>query len=101
MLLISGYMQPSKNYYIKVKDNKSFEGFELYYKDKCISLKYQVDNRGKFKWSNCNSLLECISYADGTHMSRFTKYKIMNYFSAWLEGNDYLSKDVTIPLEKL
>lgn len=101
ILLINAYTQPSKNYYIKIKNENSFEGFELYYKEKLIDLKYEIDKNGKFKWPNSKAKLECISYLDGTNMSNFTKYKIINYFSTWLQENDYLSKDVVIKIEKL
>ena len=101
LLLISPYTQNSNNYYIKVKNSNSFEGFELYYKQKKIDIKFSTDQEGKFKWANNNSKLECISYSDNTKMNNFTKYRIINYFSAWLLDNDYLSKDVTITFEKL
>lgn len=101
ILLISPYTQNSNNYYIKVQHNNSFEGFELYYKQKRIDLKYLTDNEGKFKWANNNAKLKCISYFDGTKMSNFTKYRIINYFSTWLNDNNYLSKDVTLTFEEL
>lgn len=99
--LISAYTQRSKNYYIKVQNPNSFENIELYYKKKRVNLKYLVDNEGKFKWANNEAKLECVSYYDGTNMSNFTKYRILNYFSAWLLDNDYLSKEVTVSFEKL
>lgn len=101
LLLISAYTQNSNNYYIKVKTDDSFEGFELYYKKRKIALKFFIDNEGKFKWANNNSKLKCISYFDGTKMRNFTKYRIINYFSAWLLENDYLSKDVSVTFESL
>lgn len=101
LLLISAYTQSKNNYYIKIKNENSFEGFELYYKKKRINIKFEVDKYGKFKWSNNNAKLKCVSYFDGTKMSNFTKYRIINYFSAWLLENDYLSKDVTVTFEKL
>ena len=101
LLLISAYTQNSNNYYIKVKTDDSFEVFELYYKQKKIALKFFIDNEGKFKWANNNSKLKCISYFDGTKMRNFTKYRIINYFSAWLLENDYLSKDVSVTLASL
>lgn len=101
ILLISAYTQNSNNYYIKFKNQNSFEGIELYYKKKQINLKFLVDQEGKFKWANNNSKLKCVSYFDGSHMSNFTKYRIINYFSAWLLENDYLSKEVTVTFEKI
>ena len=101
LILISPYTQNSNNYIIKVKNENSFEGFELYYKQKRVELKYQVDKEGKFKWANNNAKLKCISYLDNSTMNNFTKYRILNYFSAWLLDNDYLSKDVTVTFEKL
>lgn len=101
LLLISAYTQNSNNYYIQVKTKDSFEGFELYYKKKKIDLKFSVDNEGKFKWANNNAKLKCISYSDGTKMGNFTKYRIINYFSAWLLENDYLSKEVSVTFESL
>ena len=59
------------------------------------------DKYGKFKWSNNNAKLKCVSYFDGTKMSNFTKYRIINYFSAWLLENDYLSKEVSVTFESL
>lgn len=101
VLLISAYTQSSKNYYIKVHKEDSFEGFELYYKKKKVELLFQVDEEGKFKWANNHSKLKCISYSDGTSMHNFTKYRIINYFSAWLLENDYLSKEATVTFEEL
>ena len=101
ILLISAYTQNSNNYYIKIKNENSFEGFELYYKKKRIDIKFCVDKEGKFKWANNNSKLKCVSYYDGTKMSNFTKYRIINYFSSWLLENDYLSKEVSVTFEKL
>lgn len=101
LLLISAYTQNSNNYYIKFKNQNSFEGIELYYKKKRINLKFLVDQEGKFKWANNNSKLKCVSYFDESHMSNFTKYRIINYFSAWLLENDYLSKEVTVTFEKI
>ena len=101
LLLISAYTQNSNNYYIKVKAENSFEGFELYYKQRKVELKFDVDEEGKFRWSNDKSKLKCISYSDGTNMSNFTKYRIINYFSSWLLENDYLSKDVSVTFEEL
>ena len=101
LLLISAYTQNPNNYYIKVKSENSFEGIELYYKKKRVNLKFLVDQEGKFKWANNKSKLECVSYFDGTKMSNFTKYRIINYFSAWLLENDSLSKDVTVTFEKI
>ena len=43
LLLISAYTQNSNNYYIKVKAENSFEGFELYYKQRKVELKFDVD----------------------------------------------------------
>ena len=83
------------------KNENSFEGFELYYKKKRIDIKFSVDKEGKFKWANNNSKLKCVSYYDGTKMSNFTRYRIINYFSSWLLENDYLSKDVTVTFEKI
>lgn len=40
-------------------------------------------------------------YDDGSKMSNFTKYRIINYFTAWLLDNDYLSKEVTTTFEEL
>ncbi|MBP3461114.1 MAG: hypothetical protein J6K21_01715 [Bacilli bacterium] len=39
LLLISAYTKNQNNYYIKVKNENSFEGFELYYKKKRIKRK--------------------------------------------------------------
>ena len=101
LLLISAYTQNSNNYYIKTKKEDSFEGFELYYKKKKVELNFCIDKEGKFKWANNNFKLKCISYFDGTNMSNFTKYRIINYFSSWLVENDYLSKDVSVTFESL
>lgn len=101
LILISPYTQNSNNYYIKVKNSNSFKGFELYYKQKKIDMKFTTDQEGKFKWANNDAKLECISYCDNTKMSNFTKYRIINYFSTWLLDNNYLSKDVTVTFEKL
>lgn len=56
---------------------------------------------GKIAFSNNSSKLSCIEYADGTRMSNFVKYKIINYFSKWLNDNNLLSSEITTTFEQL
>lgn len=101
LFLISPYTQNSNNYYIKVQNENSFEGFELFYKKRKVELKYLVDKEGKFKFENDTNKLNSVSYSDGTKMSNFIKYRIINYFAAWLMDNNYLSEEVTVSFEEL
>lgn len=99
LLLISPYTQKSKNYYIEFESDNSLNNFKLIYKKKLVALQYRIDNNGKIAFSNNNNKLSCISYADGSKMSNFTKYKIINYFTKWLTDNDLISDEVTSTLE--
>lgn len=100
-LLISPYTQNSKNYYIEFNKNDSKIDFKLSYKGKLVDIKHKIDNDGKICFSNNSSKLSCISYADNSKMSNFTKYKIINYFTKWLSDNDLLSNSVTVTFEEL
>lgn len=101
LLLISPYTQSSKNYYIKFESENTLAGFKLFYKNKQVSIQYKIDNNGKIAFSNNASKLSCISYADGTKMSNLTKYKIINYFSKWLNDNGLMSDEITSSFEQL
>lgn len=101
LLLISPYTQKSSNYYIEFQNENSLVDFKLSYKGKLVNIQYIIDNNGKFAFANNSSKLSCISYADGTKMTNFVKYKIINYFSKWLNDNDLLSAEVTSTLEQL
>lgn len=100
ILLVSPYTQNSKNYYIEFKDENTLAGFKLYYKGKLVNVQYIVGNDGKIAFKNNNDKLSCISYDDGSKMSGFTKYRIINYFTKWLGENKLLSSDVTVTFEK-
>lgn len=100
-LLISPYTQSSKNYYIEFVSENSLVGFKLLYKNKPVSVLYKIDNQGKIAFANNNSKLSCISYADGSKMSNLTKYKIINYFTRWLNDNGLISNEITTSFEQL
>lgn len=101
LLLISPYTQNSNNYYIQFQHENSLENFKLKYKNKEITIKYKIGKDGKISFANNNSKLDCISYSDGSNMSNFTKYRIINYFSKWLNSNNLLSSDVTVTFKNL
>lgn len=101
LLLISPYTQSSKNYYIEFDSENSLNNFKLNYKNKLVAIQYKIDNNGKIAFSNNNSKLSCISYADGSKMSNITKYKIINYFTKWLNDNGLMSNEITSTFEKL
>lgn len=101
ILLISPYTQKSSNYYIEFQSSNSLAGFQLSYKGKLVKIQYKIDNNGKIAFANNNSKLSCISYMDNSNMSNFTKYKIINYFTKWLNDNDLLSSEITTSLEQL
>ena len=100
-LLINAYTQKPSNYYIEFQNEHSLANFKLSYKGKLVNIQYKIDDKGKIAFANNRSKLSCISYADGTKMSNFVKYKIMNYFTKWLNDNNLLSLEVTTTLEKL
>ena len=85
-ILLSPYQQYTENYYIEFLNENSLEGFKLFYRKKEVLLLYKVNENGKFEFCEDNKL-NCISYVDGTKMSRLTKRRIINYFSRWLEDN--------------
>jgi len=99
-LLITSYFQRSKNYLIEFLNDNSLEGFKLFYKGKLVDIKYIIDNEGRIAYANDKNKLSCFSYADGTKMSHFTKYRVMNYFTLWLHNNNLLSNKTTVTLEK-
>ena len=101
MLLISPYTQKSSNYYIEFKNEDTLADFKLSYKGKLVNINYKIDDNGKIAFSNNSSKLSCIEYADGTRMSNFVKYKIINYFSKWLNDNNLLSSEITTTFEQL
>lgn len=99
LLLISPYTQKSKNYYIEFVSENSLAGFKMFYKNKPVSIQYKIDREGKIAFANNNSKLSCISYADGSKISNMTKYKIINYFTRWLNDNGLMSNEITTTLE--
>jgi len=99
MLLISHVLQPAKNYYITFQSEESLEGFELLYKDKKVNILYTVDAQGKIMFADNAKKTNCVSYADGSKMSKMTKYRIVNYFAQWLIENNLMSDEVTVSLE--
>lgn len=101
VLLISPYTQNSKNYYIEFESENFLNNFKLSYKNKLVAVQYKIGNNGKIAFLNNNNKLSCISYADGSKMSNFTKYKIINYFTRWLNDNGLISNEVTTTFEKL
>ena len=101
LLLISPYTQKSSNYYIEFQNENSLADFKLSYKGKLVNIQHIIDNNGKIAFANNSSKLSCISYADGTQMSNLVKYKIINYFTQWLNDNNLLSSEVTSTFEQL
>lgn len=99
--LVSPYFQNAKNYYIEFEKEDSLNNFQLYYKNKKIKIEYKIDLKGKIAFLNNERKLQCISYDDGSKMSNFTKYKIINYFTKWLSDNHLLSNEVNTTFEEL
>lgn len=99
LLLISPYTQNSENYYIEFESQDSLNNFKLSYKNKLVNIQYKLDNNGKIAFNNNDSKLSCISYADGSKMTNLTKYKIINYFSKWLNDNNLMSDEITSTFE--
>lgn len=99
LFLISPYTQNANNYYIEFSSNDSLDNFILKYKGKVVDVKYVIDNEGKIAFEKNLKKTDCISYADGSKMNKFTKHRIANYFSFWLNSNNLLSSSVTFSLE--
>lgn len=95
LLSINAYTQRSGDYYFELGSEGSLEGFKLSYKDKSVAVQYIIDENGKIAFSD-NNKLNCVSYTDGSYMSNFIKYKILNYFCRWLSDNDLLSDKITV-----
>lgn len=101
LLLINLYTQKSKNYYIKFESENSLNNFKLSYKNKLVNIQYKIDENGKIAFSNNKKKLSCVSYVDGSKMSNLTKYKIINYFTKWLNDNNLMSNEITTTFEQL
>ena len=99
IFLISPYFQNSNNYYIEFQNEHVLSGFKLMYKGKLVRVNYIVANDGRIAFADNLNKTKCISYFDGTKMSNFTKYRIINYFSKWLSENNLLSDSVTVSYE--
>ncbi len=99
IFLVSPYTQKSSNYYIEFQSEDSLAGFKLSYRGKLVNIQHKIDNQGKIAFANNGSKLSCISYADGSKMSNFVKFKIINYFAKWLNDNNLLSSEVTTTFE--
>lgn len=99
VLLINPYLQKSSNYYIEFQNENSLVGFKLFYKGKLVNILYKVDGNGKIAFANNNNKLSCISYADNTKMNKVVKFRIINYFSKWLNDNKLLSSEITTTFE--
>ena len=98
LMILPAFQNPN-NYYIEFVREDSMEGFKLYYKNKLINVLYRVDSVGKIAFMYNDNKLGCVSYADGSKMKKIDRYRIVNYFSMWLNDNDLLSKDVTVVFE--
>lgn len=101
LLLISPYLQNSKNYYMEFENENSLNGFRLIYKGKQVRIQYKIDEKGKIAFANNSNKLKCLAYADNSNMSNFTKYKVINYFCKWLNDNDLMSEEITATFENL
>lgn len=99
IILINPYTQNKNNYYIEFESENSLANFRLYYKNKLVNIKYKIDNNGKIAFANNESKLSCISYADGTKMSKLTKFRVMNYFIKWLNDYNLISDEITTTIE--
>lgn len=101
IILISPYHQNPNNYYIEFVAEDVLEGFKLFYKNKLVKIDYKVDEKGKIAFKENEHKLNCISYADNSRMSNFTRYRIINYFSKWLNDNNLMSDEITTTFEEL
>lgn len=101
ILLVLPYYQKSSNYYIEFLSENTLEGFILSYKNKPVEIKYRVDSEGKIAFADDKSKLSCVSYSDGSKMSNFTKYRIINYFGKWLFDNNLMSEEIRVSFEEL
>lgn len=99
IILINPYTQNKNNYYIEFESENSLANFRLYYKNKLVNIKYKIDNNGKIAFTNNESKLSCVSYADGTKMSKLTKFRVMNYFIKWLNDYNLISDEITTTIE--
>lgn len=99
LLLINPFLQNKDNYYIEFKSENNLDGFKLVYKNKLVIIDYIIDNEGKLAFANNAYKTKCINYADGSKMSKITKFEILNYFSKWLSSNNLLSKSVVSTFE--
>lgn len=99
IMIITPEFQNPNNYFIKLKDENSLEGFEIYYKDKQVKMDYKIDSEGKIAFIDNKHKTDSVSYLDGSPMSRLERFKIVNFFTQWLYNNNLLSKEVKTSFE--
>ena len=89
IILLSPYQQYTENYYIEFKDEKTIDGFKLFYRKRELEVLYEIDKNGKIVFKNSDGT-KCFAYKDGKRLSGLTKRRIINYFTAWLKDNNLL-----------
>lgn len=100
LLSISPYVQNAADYHIWVlKNGDRLEELYVSYKGRDVSVKYALDEKGKFVFADNIRKTDCVSYADGSRMTQRAKYCIVNYLAYVLEMNGLLSEGITVSFE--
>lgn len=100
LLSISPYVQNAANYHIEVlKNGDRLEELYVSYKGRDVSVRYTLDETGKFVFADNIHKTNCVSYADGSKMPQRARYCVVNYLAYVLKMNELLSEGTTVSFE--
>lgn len=91
MYSISPYTQKKENYKIDINDD-----IKIWYKDKEVKFRYIINKNGKIDFEDTVNKQLCISYKDGSKMSKRIKYQIANYIAMILTRCEIMDKQYLI-----
>ena len=99
LICLSPWTQNPNNYRFEINEGEPIEALRVYYKGKLVSIDFVVDEDGKVRFASNESKHSCVRWADGTHMSQFTTYRIINVFMKHMADINMLSDSVTVTFE--
>ncbi len=91
MYSISPYTQKKENYKIDINDD-----IKIWYKDKEVKFRYIINKNGKIDFEDTVNKQLCISYKDGSKMSKRIKYQIVNYIAMILTRCEIMDKQYLV-----
>ena len=72
---------------------------KVFHKDREVTVALVKDDKGNFNFAKPNDKHNCVWYTDGSKMSSFNKYRVVNYLVDALHTNGLLSDEVRTTLE--